>query len=270
MKSREGLEVPDPYQSYADTRHHQQAPIHASKALSLPHCSINAPDQGMAPVQSSLSRTNRASQDHTGVSRRPRRGCLFTLRAKPVLLFLMFSFLIDLSSRLSPSLAFTVAFQSHRCRRKDNIIAMHGTSSKSGGHLLKTSAEYETAIAGGGTTTSDNYDLPALVWFTAPWCGPCRLSIPVVKDIIKQFGGKLLPYEICTDDLPDVAAAAGVVSIPTIQLYFRGTYLYSLSYRSVRLFPLTIAWRLYTYVYRETHGYSCRLRCQASFGGVHR
>jgi thiol-disulfide isomerase/thioredoxin len=162
----------------------------------------------------------------------------------------MFSFLIDLSSRLSPSLAFTVAFQSHRCRRKDNIIAMHGTSSKSGGHLLKTSAEYETAIAGGSTTTSDNNnDLLALVWFTAPWCGPCRLSIPVVKDIIKQFGGKLLPYEICTDDLPDVAAAAGVVSIPTIQLYFRGRYLYSLvvPVGSVRLFPLSMA-TLYIYI----------------------
>jgi thiol-disulfide isomerase/thioredoxin len=190
----------------------------------------------MAPVQSSLSRTNGASQDHAAVSRRPRRGLFALLRARP-LLFLMFSFLIDLSAWLSPSLAFTAAFQSHRCRRKDNIIAVHGTSSKSGGHLLKTSAEYETAIAGGGTTTtSDNNDLPALVWFTAPWCGPCRLSIPVVKDIIKQFGGKLLPYEICTDDLPDVAAAAGVVSIPTIQLYFRGTYC-TLSYRSVRSFP---------------------------------
>lgn len=158
------------------------------------------------------------------------------LRARPLLVLLMFSFLIDLSSWLSPSLAFTTAaFQSHRCRRKDNIIAVHGTTSKSGGYLLKTSAEYETAIAGGGVPGDNNNDLPALVWFTAPWCGPCRLSIPVVKDIIKQFGGKLRPYEICTDDLPDVAAAAGVVSIPTIQLYFRGTYC-TISYRSVHSF----------------------------------
>lgn len=60
---------------------------------------------------------------------------------------------------------------------------------------------------------------PVMVFFTAPWCGPCRLSIPVVKDVMKQFAGQIEVVEVCTDDLPEVASDAGVVSIPTIQMY---------------------------------------------------
>lgn len=64
--------------------------------------------------------------------------------------------------------------------------------------------------------------LPVLVFFTAPWCGPCRLSVPVVKDIYKEFTAKIRVLELCTDDLPDAASSAGVVSIPTIQIYHAG------------------------------------------------
>ena len=42
---------------------------------------------------------------------------------------------------------------------------------------------------------------------------------------MKQFSGKIEVVEVCTDDLPDVAADAGVVSIPTIQMYHRGDIL---------------------------------------------
>jgi thioredoxin 1 len=61
-----------------------------------------------------------------------------------------------------------------------------------------------------------------MVFFTAPWCGPCRLSIPVVREVIKEYSGNVNAVEICTDDFPDIAADAGVVSIPTIQIYFKG------------------------------------------------
>jgi len=65
-------------------------------------------------------------------------------------------------------------------------------------------------------------DKPVLVFFSAPWCGPCRLSNPVVKEIIKEYVPIIDVVEVCTDDLPDVAENAGVVSIPTIQLYYKG------------------------------------------------
>jgi len=54
---------------------------------------------------------------------------------------------------------------------------------------------------------------------------PCRLSVPVVKDIMKQFTGRIDVVEICTDDLAETSAECGVVSIPTIQFYYRGVLL---------------------------------------------
>jgi thioredoxin 1 len=45
----------------------------------------------------------------------------------------------------------------------------------------------------------------------------------VVKEVMKQFSGKIDVVEVCTDDLAEVAAEAGVTSIPTIQFYYGGT-----------------------------------------------
>lgn len=152
-----------------------------------------------------MSRTNALMKlKHRGCPRSLRRNLQRPLSERMSIFCLIYILLI------APTRVFT--FQTHQCRGKNNALVLHG--SKSGGRLINTLTEYEIAIAGD--------DRPVIVWFTAPWCGPCRLSIPVIKDIIKQYSGKLLPYEICTDDLPDVTAGAGVVSIPTIHLYFRG------------------------------------------------
>ena len=51
--------------------------------------------------------------------------------------------------------------------------------------------------------------------------------MPVVKDILKQFSGQIDVVEVCTDDLAQVAEEAGVVSIPTIQFYYKGKALES-------------------------------------------
>eukprot|EP00559_Dactyliosolen_fragilissimus_P005367 CAMPEP_0184865668 /NCGR_PEP_ID=MMETSP0580-20130426/18787_1 /TAXON_ID=1118495 /ORGANISM="Dactyliosolen fragilissimus" /LENGTH=317 /DNA_ID=CAMNT_0027364957 /DNA_START=68 /DNA_END=1021 /DNA_ORIENTATION=- len=109
---------------------------------------------------------------------------------------------------------------------------------KSGGKSILTKEEFQEKVL-----SSDESIPPILVFFSAPWCGPCRLSIPVVKEIVKMFGSsssidgeakngpvmdndqdtKLLEVvDVCTDDLPEVAEDSGVVSIPTIQLYYRG------------------------------------------------
>lgn len=61
-----------------------------------------------------------------------------------------------------------------------------------------------------------------LVYFAAAWCGPCRLTHPVVKEVGKEFASRINIYEINTDDMPDTAESQGVASIPTIQLYSGG------------------------------------------------
>lgn len=82
---------------------------------------------------------------------------------------------------------------------------------KTGGTVLTSSDEFNNVVLASKA--------PVLVFFTAPWCGPCRLSIPVVKEVLQSYAGQLQVVEVCTDDLPAVAAEAGVVSIPTIQMY---------------------------------------------------
>eukprot|EP00980_Cylindrotheca_fusiformis_P013940 scaffold3621_cov114-Cylindrotheca_fusiformis.AAC.5 len=87
---------------------------------------------------------------------------------------------------------------------------------KSGGKLMKTAEMYEETVVQGSSSQ------PVLVFFTAPWCGPCRLTAPVVKEVKQQFGGDIEVVEVCTDDLAEIAEQAGVVSIPTIQFYVQG------------------------------------------------
>lgn len=92
---------------------------------------------------------------------------------------------------------------------------------KSGGRPIASTQQFEEEVL----LSSDNNakkDKLTLVLFTAPWCGPCRLTNPVVKEIFTQYQSKLEVVEINTDDLPEVAESTGVTSIPTIQVYHGG------------------------------------------------
>jgi thioredoxin 1 len=100
-------------------------------------------------------------------------------------------------------------------RQSRRYMSTKGVS-KTGGRLLESTEDYRQLVLDGAV------DRPILVFWTAPWCGPCRLSIPVVKDIMHVYSNQMDTVEVCTDDLPDLAANAGVVSIPTIHIYFQG------------------------------------------------
>ena len=102
---------------------------------------------------------------------------------------------------------------------------------KTGGRVIATSEEFEQVVLKkknvNDETENDDSDnnRPVMVFFTAPWCGPCRLSIPVVKEISKEYANQMQTVEVCTDDLPAIASDANVVSIPTIQIYHQGQVL---------------------------------------------
>ncbi len=65
-------------------------------------------------------------------------------------------------------------------------------------------------------------ELPVLVDFWAPWCGPCRQLSPIVDEIANEAKGKVNVVKCNIDDNPETPSKLGVRSIPTLMMFKNG------------------------------------------------
>ncbi len=79
--------------------------------------------------------------------------------------------------------------------------------------IAVTDADFDTEVI--------KSEMPVLVDFWAPWCGPCRMVAPVVDELSDEYDGKVKFVKLNTDDNVKTASQFGIRSIPTL-LVFKG------------------------------------------------
>ena len=67
-----------------------------------------------------------------------------------------------------------------------------------------------------------NSDMPVLVDFWAPWCGPCRKISPIIDDIATEYAGKVKVVKVNTDENMKLTQEFSISGIPSLLIFKNG------------------------------------------------
>lgn len=115
--------------------------------------------------------------------------------------------------KLLTSIVITLGLLSTGCTNAQNP-----TQPASGNVSILTTEAFKTKIVDFDASQEWNFkgDKPAIIDFYADWCGPCKVTAPILESLAEDYKGQIDVYKVNVDNEPQLAALFGIRSIPSI------------------------------------------------------